>query len=391
MKSTLCLLAFGTFLTMSGTPSFGAPFSPGQLALAPASIDIGSHIVPVNIIDRFIQDIGGRKQSSRPSSAKRRETARPATRRGGVPPVPPLTSIPLPIDKPVAEAAPLPETPTAAPKPMEKPEPAEAPAPVETPAETPNATPAETPADTPKATPPVADQAPEKPPEAPAEQPAPGPVAQPATPQDLPPAAEIPKPLPKPEAPETEQPAADPATSAPAAEQPALPKNAETVKEPDETKPGADNKEPETAEAPPPPPVEKEDPAALKACLADITALGTKFSTVDRIDEGSGCGIDQPINVTEPVPGTTIAGGATMRCETALTLARWMKDTVQPALKIAMPERRITGIVPGSTYACRLRNNASTGKISEHARGNALDIAAFKLDNDKTMTMKPRD
>ena len=84
--------------------------------------------------------------------------------------------------------------------------------------------------------------------------------------------------------------------------------------------------------------------------------------------------------MAQVLPGVDL-GGATMRCKTALTMAHWLKDTVQPALKIAMPGRKITGLVPGSTYQCRLRNSASTGKISEHGRGNAFDVAAFKLDN----------
>ena len=123
--------------------------------------------------------------------------------------------------------------------------------------------------------------------------------------------------------------------------------------------------------------------------MADLAALGTRFKTVERIDDGQGCGIDQPIDVAEFLPGVD-AGGATMRCKTAQALGHWLKDTVQPALNIAMPGRRITGLVPGSTYACRLRNSASTGKISEHAYGNAYDVAAFKLDNGDKMEMKPR-
>ena len=140
---------------------------------------------------------------------------------------------------------------------------------------------------------------------------------------------------------------------------------------------------------PPPPPVAKEDPEALEACLTDLAALGTKYETASRIDDGDGCGIDQPLEVAEVLPGID-TGGAQMRCETARALGRWLKDTVNPALNIAMPGRKIAGLTTGSTYACRLRNGASTGKISEHARGNAIDIAAFRLDDGTEVTMKPR-
>ncbi|WJR65957.1 extensin family protein [Neorhizobium sp. CSC1952] len=198
-----------------------------------------------------------------------------------------------------------------------------------------------------------------------------GTLAPPAPTETEPPAAaEVPKPLPKP-APDT---STTPATD-------------------DGPKPDGKEEEEDKAAAPPPPPpppLVKEDPEELKACLADLTSLGAKFQSIAPIDDGNGCGIEHPIEVAEVLPGVRL-GGARMRCKTALTLAHWLKDTVQPAMNIAMPGRKIAGLVPGSTYDCRLRNSASTGKISEHARGNAFDVAAFKLDDGKTLEMKPRD
>ena len=211
-----------------------------------------------------------------------------------------------------------------------------------------------------------------------AEDPQPNPATEPVS--------EIPTPEPKPDTgTEPTEPAAD---EKPDGETPAKPKPGPS--QPDNMK--ADDQKPEEPKEPPPPPpppVEKEDQAALKACLADLATLGTKFKTAERIDEGDGCGIDQPIEVAEALPGID-TGGAQMRCETARALGHWLKDTVQPALRVAMPARRITGLTTGSTYACRLRNSASTGKTSEHAKGNAIDIAAFRLDDGSEVTMKPR-
>lgn len=166
---------------------------------------------------------------------------------------------------------------------------------------------------------------------------------------------------------------------------------------PSDTGPKPDGKEKEEEDEavappppPPPPPLVKEDPQEMKACLAELTSLGAKFQPRAPIDDGNGCGIEQPVEVAEVLPGVSL-GGAIMRCKTALTMAHWLKDTVQPALNIAMPGRKIVGLVPGSTYECRLRNGASTGKISEHARGNGFDVAAFDLDNGEKLEMKPRD
>ncbi|CAD7024494.1 extensin [Pseudorhizobium endolithicum] len=181
-----------------------------------------------------------------------------------------------------------------------------------------------------------------------------------------------------------------PPVTADGKEEQAEPAREEPEKEAEQN--GEESTEPakESEEPPPPPPVAKEDPEALKACLANLATLGTKYDTAAPIDDGDGCGIDQPLEVTEVLPGID-TGGAQMRCETARALAHWLKDTVKPALDIAMPGRKITGLTTGSTYACRLRNGASTGEISEHARGNAIDIAAFRLDDGTEITMKPRD
>ncbi len=80
-----------------------------------------------------------------------------------------------------------------------------------------------------------------------------------------------------------------------------------------------------------------------------------------------------------------------MRCEAALALAHWMKESVIPAAATALEDNgEITTINQASTYVCRLRNNATTGKISEHARGNAVDIASFTFENGKTIGIEPR-
>lgn len=356
MKQILCVF---TCLPLV----LGAAMPPPPPAAAVERADV----VPVNAFDRFMKDIGVRKQSSRAKSSERRR-ARPAKTRNATPSIPALATVPVPLTKPgsPAEESVSPSTGTEDTKP----------ATAETPA-----------ADTPEAKPPLPDSA-EKPP-VPTENP-----AAPSSEQTQ--AADVPKPLPKPETPAEETVKPDEAGKAeqkPTDEKPAPREDEQKAAEPkqsDQQKANDEKKDEEKAETPPPPPLEKEDPEELKACLADLTALGAKFETIPTIaGEEPGCGIEQPIAVKEILPGVD-TGGAQMRCETAHALATWMKDNVQPAMNVAMPGRKVTGIVPGSTYACRLRNSASTGKVSEHARGNAIDVAAFRLDNGETFEMKPR-
>ncbi|WP_455270758.1 extensin family protein [Rhizobium herbae] len=138
--------------------------------------------------------------------------------------------------------------------------------------------------------------------------------------------------------------------------------------------------------------IEPEDEKEYGACLADLKAIGATFKEEPRVDDGKGCGIDKPLTLSAVLPGITLKPEGKMRCETALELARWTKDAVLPAAKVALEnEGPLTTINQASSYICRLRNNAATGKISEHARGNAIDIASFTFKSGKSMEIQPRD
>lgn len=139
-------------------------------------------------------------------------------------------------------------------------------------------------------------------------------------------------------------------------------------------------------------PVKEESAEEHATCLADLKALGGTFTDSTRIDDGKGCGIDKPIRVTAILPGIALKPEGTMRCATALALARWTKESAIPMAAAAFgPGTRITALNQASTYVCRRRNNATAGKISEHAHGNAIDIASFTLGDGRTVAIQPRD
>jgi hypothetical protein len=137
--------------------------------------------------------------------------------------------------------------------------------------------------------------------------------------------------------------------------------------------------------------IEPESDADHSECVKELQSLGVVFTDLSRIDDGNGCGIDKPIKVTEALPGIKLKPDAVFRCPVALALARWMQGTVIPAAAIAAKDQgRITTINQASSYICRLRNSAETGKISEHARGNAVDIASFSFEKGEDISVKPR-
>lgn len=182
--------------------------------------------------------------------------------------------------------------------------------------------------------------------------------------------AEVPTPEEKPIAPAAED--AAPAKPKDAAEQP--------KGDGKPAEPNADKTETAKAEPPADPPPAPEDPKELAACLADLKALGATFETEVTVDGETGCGMAAPVTVSKLLPDVTLEPEATFRCETALQLARMTRDMVKPAAAIAFPDKpALSAVLQASGYICRNRNSAATGKISEHAHGNAVDIAGLRF------------
>lgn len=82
-----------------------------------------------------------------------------------------------------------------------------------------------------------------------------------------------------------------------------------------------------------------------------------------------------------------IKPAATLACPMVSALDRWIIDSVQPAARrwFRQPVVEIRQI---SAYSCRGMNGQRGARISEHAFGNALDIASFTLADGRKITVK---
>jgi Extensin-like protein C-terminus len=78
---------------------------------------------------------------------------------------------------------------------------------------------------------------------------------------------------------------------------------------------------------------------------------------------------------------------ATLACPIVSVLDRWLADSVQPAA-MRWFGARVVEIKQISAYSCRGMNGNSNAHISEHAFGNALDIAAFTLADGRRISVK---
>jgi hypothetical protein len=95
----------------------------------------------------------------------------------------------------------------------------------------------------------------------------------------------------------------------------------------------------------------------------------------------------QAVPQARPATPVAVSPPATLACPIVSELDRWISNSVQPAAMrwFGSPVSEIKQI---SAYSCRGMNGNPYARISEHAFGNALDIAAFTLADGRTITVK---
>ena len=78
---------------------------------------------------------------------------------------------------------------------------------------------------------------------------------------------------------------------------------------------------------------------------------------------------------------------ATLACPLVSALDRWVRDGVQPAAQHWFGSQ-VTEIKQIGSYSCREMVGSGTSNMSEHAFGDALDIAGFTLADGRKITVK---
>jgi hypothetical protein len=86
-------------------------------------------------------------------------------------------------------------------------------------------------------------------------------------------------------------------------------------------------------------------------------------------------------------PAIEVKPAATLACPIVSALDRWFANSVQPAARKWF-NQPVVEVKQISAYSCRGMNGQPGAHISEHAFGNALDIAAFVLADGHRITVK---
>lgn len=96
-----------------------------------------------------------------------------------------------------------------------------------------------------------------------------------------------------------------------------------------------------------------------------------------------GCGVSNAVRVRS-VSGVMLSRPSVMNCTTARALNKWVDKGVKPAFRRGGPVVELRVI---ADYSCRTRNNKPGARISEHGKGNAMDISAFTMKDGKVITV----
>jgi hypothetical protein len=122
-----------------------------------------------------------------------------------------------------------------------------------------------------------------------------------------------------------------------------------------------------------------------KQCLADLNAVRARYTLLPDQDFGNGCSIKGAVSLTAaPVPVTNINA---VQCPMARAFAQWIATDVQAAATRHFGVR-VTQVDTMGSYSCRKIIGAGSGKLSQHASANALDIGGFVLSDGRRVTVE---
>ena len=125
-------------------------------------------------------------------------------------------------------------------------------------------------------------------------------------------------------------------------------------------------------------------PVLPAGCLDQLKALNVIFVEFPDLDGAGECGLTDAVEVSG-FDGIRLRPPAPMTCQVAVSMALWMRDSVVPEARERFGQY-VADVNQVSTYSCRSR---PSGRLSEHAFGNAIDISGFRLANDTTISIDP--
>ena len=124
--------------------------------------------------------------------------------------------------------------------------------------------------------------------------------------------------------------------------------------------------------------------ADTQACFGELNRAGFRFTPLPDQQFGGGCQAVGSLRLNDIGTGTTNLGP--MTCGLARNFAAWVRHAVRPAAQQVFGQDAVR-VETFGTYSCRNIYGGRSGRLSEHARANAVDVSAFVLADGRRITV----
>jgi hypothetical protein len=127
-------------------------------------------------------------------------------------------------------------------------------------------------------------------------------------------------------------------------------------------------------------------PASEIELRHELKRLGVTYADLPPIRPGGACGIDYPVKVMALSGGIRMNPPAILNAKMAVTFAKYVRADFAPAVRW----RYFSGIrtIRDGSYSCRNMIGESTHHLSEHAKGNAIDVMGITLESGRVIDVE---
>lgn len=120
---------------------------------------------------------------------------------------------------------------------------------------------------------------------------------------------------------------------------------------------------------------------AADACAALLASGAVMAERLAPVVGAGGCGIATPVKLKAIVLADKreipLVPQPVLKCEMAAELAEWVIEDIAPLVEKG--QARIARLHNAAAYDCRGQNRQVFAKLSEHGRGNAIDMRAIEM------------
>lgn len=121
-------------------------------------------------------------------------------------------------------------------------------------------------------------------------------------------------------------------------------------------------------------------------CRAFLTRSGVDFADLPPAGEGECRREDRTVLASRSLGLVLRPDAPQATCAVGAGLALWLRQGVQPAASELLGSR-VVALGHYGTNSCRRIGGGQTGNWSEHATGNAIDIASFVLEDGRRISV----